>query len=459
MNKDLTRGPITKNIITLALPIIGAAFLQFAYSFTDMLWVGRLGSPAVAALGTSGFLVHLAWAIISILLVGTTIRVSHAIGQKDEARAKSIALNAFLATLVASALLTYAVLLFHQHFVGFFNLGDPLTETLAHSYLKIVSIGFMFHFTGLLFNSISHGRGNSKIPFLITLTGVVLNIILDPILIFGFSLGVKGAALATVISQMVSAVIFWVKCGVPFVGQVRLEKVNLKEIGAICRIGLPPSAQRILFTLVGIAVARIIAIWGSDAIAAQKIGLQIEAMTFMTMGGMTGAVTSFVGQNFGHGAMDRVRQGYRVGIGIALGIGGTMTAIFLLFAESMVLWFVSDPEVLKIGTSYLTIIGLSQIFMCIEMVTSGVINGIGKTKIPSTINVIFTLIRVPLALYLSSIESLGINGVWYTILISTLLRCAFITLAYHTIKDQHIPLVGKSAEPKSTAQPTTNTTS
>ncbi|WP_136795999.1 MATE family efflux transporter [Desulfosediminicola ganghwensis] len=440
MNRDLTTGPIARNIITLALPIIGAAFLQFAYNFTDMLWVGRLGSEAVAALGTSGFLLHLAWAIISILLVGTTIRVSHAIGQKNEQRAESIAFNALTGTLVATVLLTIIVLLFHKQFIGFFRLNDLVTESLAHDYLQVVSIGLVFHFSSQLFNSISHGRGNSKIPFLITLTGVVLNIILDPILIFGFGLGVKGAALATVIAQVVSASLFWVKCGVPFIGPIHFGKINLREIGAICRIGFPPSTQRILFTLVGIVIARIVANWGSDAIAAQKIGLQLEAMTFMTMGGMTGAIVSFTGQNFGSSAMDRVREGYRIGIGIALIIGGTMTTLFLIFAESMVRWFVDDPDVLIMGASYLKIIGLSQCFMCVEMVTSGVMNGIGKTKIPSLINVIFTTIRVPLALWLSSIDSLGLDGIWYTILISTLLRCAFITLAYHKIKDEYIPL-------------------
>lgn len=435
MKKDLTKGPILPAILHLALPIAGASLLTFTYNFTDMLWVGRLGSDAVAAVGTSSFFIYLGWALASVIFVGTGIKVSQAMGKKDTAKAIELGQSAVVGLLIMAAVYFLLLQVFYKQLIAFFDLNNIAAETMAHDYLRWASVGMLFTLVVQLFTSLSNARGDSKTPFRFTLLGVLLNVALDPLFIFVFKLGVVGAAQATLLAQLISASLFVYTRGNDFLGK-GFSRWNTEALKEIVRIGIPPSVQRILFAFVGIVMAKIVAQWGSDAIAAQKIGLQIESMSFMTLGGLSGAILSFTGQNFGGNYFGRVKSGYLNTLGLGIVIGLIMTAIFLIFPETMVRWFVQDQGTVEIGASYLRILGWSQVFMGIEMITSGVINGMGKTKIPAAINISMTLIRIPLALWLSGMDSLGIDGVWLAIVISTVLRCIFQVAAYLYLKDR-----------------------
>ncbi|TRX66056.1 MATE family efflux transporter [Carboxylicivirga sp. M1479] len=436
MQKDLTKGPVLSSIIKLAIPIIGSSFMQFAYNFTDMLWVGQLGSNAVAAVGTSGFFLHMGWAFASILMVGNNIAISQAIGRNDNEEAQNIAINALIGVFLLTIVYLSLIQVGHVQLIGFFELNNLATEQMAHSYLRWASVGLFFIFTTRLFTGNSNARGDSKTPFQITLIGVVLNIILDPIFIFVLDFGVTGAAMATLLSQLVAAGIFVVRRAKAFLGISKAWLISLKKMLQLARLGLPPSIQYMIFSFIAIVMAKIVAGFGSDAIAAQKIGLQIEAMTFMTVGGLNGAIMSFTGQNFGAKKHKRIHNGYKSGLLLALGFGAFMTVLFLLFSEEMVRWFVDEDTTVVIGAAYLRIVGLSQIFMCIEMIGSGVINGIGKTRYPATINISMTIVRVPLALWLSQPHRLGVNGIWYAILISTFLRGILVTSSYYYLNNK-----------------------
>ena len=434
MQKDLSKGPVLSTIIKLAIPIIGSSFMQFAYNFTDMLWVGKLGSDAVAAVGSSGFFLHLGWALSAIILVGSNISVSQAIGRKDDSAAQKLAFNAFVGVMLLTLLYVLMIQFQHQQLIGFFKLNNINTESMAHQYLRWSSVGLFFIFTTRLFAGVSNARGDSKKPFQITLVGVVLNILLDPLFIFGLKLGVTGAAVATLISQFIASFVFWKQRSSLFLGARKSWDFSLRLVAQLAKIGFPPSLQYMIFSVIAIIMARIVAGFGSDAIAAQKIGLQLEAMTFMTVGGLNGAIISFTGQNFGANIFDRIHKGYQSGISVAILFGAVMTVVFLLFSEEMVRWFVNYAETVEIGSAYLRIVGLSQVFMCIEMTGSGVINGIGKTRYPASINIIMTVVRVPLALWLSQPHLLGVNGIWYAILISTVFRGSLVTTAYFYIR-------------------------
>ncbi|MBK3519021.1 MATE family efflux transporter [Carboxylicivirga marina] len=435
MQKDLTKGPVLSSIIKLAIPIIGSSFMQFAYNFTDMLWVGKLGSNAVAAVGTSGFFLHLGWAFASIILVGNNIAVSQAIGSKQENKAQNTAINALLGVLLLTMLYVGLIQIGHVHFIDFFELNNTETETMAHNYLRMASLGLFFIFTTRLFTGISNARGDSKKPFQITLIGVIINIVLDPILIFVLDFGVLGAAIATLVAQLFSAVLFLMQRSYIFLGARKKWDLSFYQMLNLAKLGLPPSVQYMIFSVIAIVMAKIVAGFGSDAIAAQKIGLQIEAMTFMTIGGLNGAIMSFTGQNYGARDYKRVNSGYKSGLLIAIGFGLIMTALFQLFAEEMVRWFVQDDATVRIGASYLRIVGWSQVFMCVEMIGSGVINGIGKTRYPATINIVMTVVRVPVAIWLSQSHRLGVDGIWYAIFISTFLRGILVTSTYYYLNN------------------------
>lgn len=421
MKKDLTKGNILQSLVQLAIPIVGASFMQFMYNFVDMIWVGKLGASAVAAVGTSGFFIHLGWGLSSILLMGNGVNVSQALGAKEESKAKQYAYQSLI-TLVL-LLITYITLIQLNlvQLIDFFDL-DSKSSALGVDYLGIASFGIFFLYMTQLMTNTSNAWGDSKTPFRIVSVGVLINIILDPILIFYFDMGVKGAAWASVISQVISALIFYVLRSRDLIQRSVSYFKAFNQTIDIVKIGFPAALQRIIFNLVAIFMAKIVAQWGASAIAAQKIGLQLEALTFMTMSGMAGAVLSFTGQNYGAQLYHRVWEGYKKALNISMGIGMVMSMVLFFGAENLMRIFIQDSPTIAIGVMYLKIIGASQLFMCVEMVTSSVTNGLGKTQYTSTINILLTVIRLPMAIYLSHPDRLGVDGVWWSIFISTFIR-------------------------------------
>jgi Na+-driven multidrug efflux pump len=174
--------------------------------------------------------------------------------------------------------------------------------------------------------------------------------------------------------------------------------------------------------MISIVVARIIAEWGPGAIAVQKIGVQIEAITYMFTGGLMQAMSIMVGQNYGAGNLKSVHRGYQAGLKIAMGIGAVSSILFFTIPSLLFSVFLPEAESIEMGKDYLIILGLSQVFMCIEMITAGAYNGLGKTKVPAAVSVILTSLRIPLAYVLGMYTFLGLNGVWLSISVSSILK-------------------------------------
>lgn len=416
---NLTEGKISTILISLAIPIVGASFLQMTYGLVDMIWIGKIGSGAVAAIGTASFFLNLGEALNSIVVMGGGIKTSHTIGAKKNKELEEYISSSFLINLILSLVFIFFIFLFKNSLIGFFNLGNPIIEKEAKIYLQIVGIGLFFKFPNILYMRILNSYGETKLPFKISCVGVILNIFLDPILIFGFNLGIAGAAIATLISQGVITFMF-IHVSKKFFNIQNIFKIYSKKIGEIISLGTPIGIQRVLFTGIGIILGKIVADFGPDAIAAQKIGLQIESISYMTIGGLYGATASFIGQNYGAQNFDRINKGYKLALVISSALGLFTTILFICFPRFLVEIFIKDSKAVEIGINYLRIVGISQIFMCIEIVTNGSFNGIGVPKTPSIISVIFTTLRVPLAYFLGNIY--GINGVWMTISITMFLK-------------------------------------
>ncbi len=420
-SNNLTVGDIQKILIGLAIPIMGSSFLQMAYGLIDMIWIGRLGSSAVAGIGTATFFINVGFAVNSMIVTGAGIKIAHAIGSKEDQLTRDYIRNAFILNAFVSFLYISGLLFFRRELIGFFKLGDPAVESMAETYMIIVGLSLVFKFTNFIYVRILNSFGESKLPFKINSVGVILNIVLDPLLIFGMNMGVGGAALATFISQALVTFLFVRRSREFFILKEHF-RYNVETIKAILTLGLPLGIQRVLFTGFGIIIARIIASWGPDAIAAQKIGLQIESISYMTVGGLYGAVSSFIGQNYGAQLKERLVEGYKTAFKLALGVGVITTFLFVVFPEPLIRIFVDDRGTLDAGAGYLRIIGLSQLFMCVEIITNGSFSGIGKPKIPSTISIIFTGSRIPIALFLSQEHLFGLNGVWMSIAITSIIK-------------------------------------
>lgn len=416
---DLTQGNVIHVLLALALPIMGSSVLQLTYNLVDMLLVGHLGSDAVASIGTSSFLIGIGNALNTCIVMGTGIKVSHTLGQKDEVKQSQYINAGFRLNLLLSITFAMILILTGKAFISFLDVQNPYVEQEGYKYLLVSAPMILFSFFNFWYTRLYNSFGQNKAALKISALGVLLNIILDPIFIYTLKLGVIGAGMATLIANAVMTVLFFKQSnslfGLDF--QMKLSKSTYQDI---IRLGLPLSSQRVLFTLVSIVLAKMIAIFGTEAIAAQKIGLQIESITYMVVSGLNGAVASFVGQNYGAEAYDRIKEGMKVAIGIGSIYAVITTFIFSVFSEELASLFVKEQETISITANYLRIVGLTQLFMTIEIICNGAFVGLGFPKIPAMIGISFTLLRIPLAFFL--IQWIGVNGIWVSISLSMLIK-------------------------------------
>lgn len=424
---DLTKGKVITVIATLALPIMGSSLLQFTYNLIDMIWVGKLGSHAVASIGSSSLYINIGNALNSLAVIGTGIKVAHAIGEKNENEIKEYINSGIIINIIIGIVFGLILILFGEKFIGFLNLNNSEVEKNAYYYLILNAAILFFAFFNMMYTRILSSFGNNKLAFKINGVGVVLNIVLDPICIYIFKLGVVGAGVSTLIANILMFILFRINTNEIFTYKYNL-KINFEKIREIIRLGSPMAFQRVLFTVINIILAKIIAIFGADAIAAQKIGVQIESIAYMIIGGLNGAIASFTGQNFGAGKLKRIKEGYKSALLVGTSYAILMAGVFLLFNKQLIRLFINDNATVIIAASYLKAVAFSQVFSAIEMISNGMFTGIGKPKIPATISIIFTSIRIPLAILL--IKPFGINGIWISICISSILKGISSYLVY-----------------------------
>lgn len=406
MKIDLTEGNIFKKITILALPIMGTSLIQSAYSMTDMIWVGRLGSRAVTAVGTAGVFTWFAFAFITIPQIGAAVGVSQSVGRKDVKETKNYIRHSLQMNLVFAILYGVTMIIFRKQLIGFFNIKGDDIVSMASNFLAIVSSGMIFFFLPPVFTAIFNGHGDSRTPFRINIIGLMINIILDPFLILGLGpfprMGVPGAAISTIFAQFVVTIIFIfvITKKTDYFDQLNfLQKPDWDHMIKILKFGMP--------------------------VAVQSVGSQIESITWMTAGGFQTALSAFIGQNFGAKKWDRIYKGYFTAISI-ITVFGTITSFFLIFFPGPIFSiFISEKAVIKDGIVYLRILGVSQIFMCIEMTTAGAFNGLGRTVPPSIVGIVLNALRIPGAPLLSTV--LGLSGVWWSISISSILKGIILT--------------------------------
>lgn len=390
------------------------------------------------------------FAFILVSKVGAEIKVAMSIGQKKEVEAEEYAISAFQFNILLATLYAIIMLVFRKPLIAFFNIDSYQVNLDAISYLSIVSFGMIFSFTNPVLTGIFNGYGDSKKPFIFNTIGLVANMILDPLLILNFNMGVKGAAIATVASQFIvfGVFLYYIKSGRSILGTINFfKKANINKVKEITKLGFPVAIQSGLFTFISMYIARIIAFWGPIAIAAQKVGSQIESISWMTAGGFQGALGAFTGQNYGAQKYERIKKGYYTSL-LIMGIIGIFANFALFFyAEPIFSLFIPEKESILLGKDYLKIISLSQIFMCLEITTAGAFNGIGKTLPPSIISILFNALRIPAALFLANSMLLGLNGVWWSISISSVFKGTILVIWFMVIIKNNF-YINKSIEKK-----------
>lgn len=441
MDGNLTKGPILKTLTKLAIPIMASYFIGTLYNITDMAWIGQLGSKAVAGVGVGGMFTWLSQGLSSIARMGGQVQVAQCIGRGDREKAHGYAQVAIQLAFYMGLIFALISLIFVHQMVGFFNLTDPEAYSAAVSYTRIACGLIVFSFLTVTLTGLYTAQGDSQTPFWANLIGLATNMILDPILILGPGpfpkLGVIGAAIATVTAQ-------FIVMGIMVLGVMRQKKGNVLKgirltaaipgsyLKGICQIGIPSGIQDMTYCFISMILTRMVSGFGAEAIATQRVGGQIESISWHTADGFAAALNAFTAQNYGAGKMDRVKKGYRASL-LTVGVWGLLvTAIFVFAPNTIARIFFHEPKAIAIAVSYLIIIGLSEAFLCVEITTIGAISGLGKTHLCSIISILFTSMRIPLAIVLGN-TSLGLDGIWWALSSTTMIKGIIFTATFFWI--------------------------
>ena len=433
---DLLRGSILKSLTALALPIMGSQLVQMAYNLVDMIWVGRVGAGAVAAVGAAGMFMWLSNGLAILGKTGGQVLVAQRLGAGDKQAAARYAGAAIQLATVISLLYTLLMVAGAGPLIGFFKLNSPQVAAQARVYLIIVGLGMFFSFLNQVLIAVVNATGNSHTPFLAMCCGLGLNFVLDPVLIFGVGpvprMEMAGAALATVLAQVVVFVLLvaYARQDSCLFDQVRLtQRTTPAELAALVRISGPAAVMNVVFPLISMYIARMVAAFGDNAVAVQKVGSQIESISWMTADGFAAAVNSFIGQNYGAGNLKRAKKGFAAAFAM-MSLWGVFCSCLLIFAAGPIFgFFIPEQEVLPLGVDYLVILGFSELFMCWEILVEGAYAGLGHTAPPSILSMVLTMARIPLAMVLTS-TALGLNGIWWSISISTICKGVILVIMF-----------------------------
>jgi putative MATE family efflux protein len=426
---------------------MATSFFQMAFNLTDMFWLGRLGSGSVAAAGTAGLYLWLSMAFIWVGRMGAQIGVSQNMGRGDVETAKKFAQNSFVVSLILGTAYGIAMLLLQRPLIAFFNIDDASVVLQAQQYLAATAFAMPFIFAHQVITGVFIGFGNTKIPFLVNSFGLAFNIALTPILIFTAGWGIIGAGIATVISSILNlALKVWAMKRYkkrPFddfkalgVSKSRVCKNTVKQI---FRWGTPIGVESALFTLLFMIVSRLIAQFGVGAIAAQRVGSQVESLAWMMSGGFASAVTAFMGQNFGAKQYSRMRKAYTISIAVMGSYGIIVSVILFTLAEPLIGIFLQDPAEIAMGATYLRFFALTTTLSCMEEVAGGSFRGRGQTRNPAIVSITCNTLRVLLSYAIVHTTTLGLNGIWLGIIISVSIRSIWMLTWYRIDTSKKLP--------------------
>lgn len=416
MEKDLTAGSIAKNLAQLAWPLIFGMLFQTAFNIIDTIYVGMLGTKELAAISATFPVVFIFIAIASGLAAGSTALVAQAIGAKRFREADNIAEHSLLLALIFSLGIAILGILFAKYIFLFMGItAELLPYTL--SYANIIFIGFIFLFVGFIAMSIIRAQGNTKTPMKFQISAVLLNIVLDPIMIFGFfgfpALGLAGAAIATVISRsfMAFANIAYLMLNKTKV-RLRPKDFSFKPeiMRKILKVGLPASAANSINSIGMILLMSLVAFFGTEVIAVFGIGMRLDGLVTLPVIGLATAAVTLVGQNYGSNKHERAEKTVEYATVFALAVSSAIAILMFSFPEAFLIPFTREQSVIEIGKVYISIVAFSYIFRSITISINSAFQGTGKTTISLAVTTFSWVLTLALSYLLMQGE--GAKGIW-----------------------------------------------
>jgi len=415
--KDLTIGNEAKLIFRFALPMLIGNVFQQMYQIVDTIIVGNvLGKSALASIGASFPIIFALLSLIIGIGSGFGIVISQYFGAKEIEKVKLTISTMFISLSIVSILMSIIGISFSREIFIFLKLPQELLDD-AVVYLNVYLSGIIVTFGYNATSAVLRGLGDSKTPLYFLITSTIANIGLDLLFIIVFDWGISGAAWATIISQagaFFAAVIYLNKTHtiISFSRKSMIFDYTILKQGV--KIGLPSGLQQTFVALGMMALIGIVNTFGVDVIAAYSIGGRIDSFAVLPAMVFSAALATFTGQNLGAKKNFRVKKGLIATVIMASVFYVLLITVIIFFRQQLVMLFNSDPEVIRLGSEYLTTVNIFYIFFIMMFVLSGVLRGAGATLIPMFLSIFsLWLVRVPLAYFLSS--KYGEIGIWWSI--------------------------------------------
>jgi len=430
---DLTQGRVLGNIWYLALPMMLTNLLQDAFNLVDMYFVGKLSPSAIAAVSMSGIILGLIMTAVMGISLGTIALVSRAIGEKDIEKANGVVGQSLLLGLFITIIVTIIGYLFAAPMLGALGAAEEVVIQ-GTSYIRITCLGSITIFLTILLFSALRGAGDPITPMIVLVISTVLNIILDPIMIFGLlgfpRLEVGGSALATIISRAVALIIvLWALIKDKSIIKLRAKDLhpNFKTQGKIVKIGIFASFESVIIHLSGLLLMVFVAAWGTNTVAAYGIGMRLNMAVMIPVFGLGFASATLVGQNLGAKKEYRAEKSGWLCALIGIIIMGSLSAFFFLFPRQVIGFFSDELEVISIGEQFIRWVAPTLAFIAIAITIGRSLGGAGDTFHPMIITTIALLImRVSLAGWLP--KQFGLIGIWIALASTNIIHGALMAL-------------------------------
>lgn len=423
--QDFTEGSIGRAVFLLSVPMILEMVMQSVFGVVDVLFVGRLGAEAVAAVGLTDSLLTLVFAVGLGLAMAATAMVARRMGEKKPRAAASAAFQALALGVAVSIPLSLTGALGSRRWLGLLGAEQGTVET-GWAYAAVVLGGSSTVLFLFLINAIFRGAGDAVLAMRSLWLANLLNIGLDPLLIFGWgpvpALGVTGAGIATTLARGVGVayqlyLLFGSK------GRLRLRsadcRFDLKVMRRLVRVGSTGVLQYLVGTASWLVVMRIIALFGSAALAGYTIAVRILIFALLPSWGLANAAATLVGQNLGAAKPERAERSVWLAAGANVLFLATVGLLLILFAEPLLRPFTTDPAVVAFGTDCVRIVSYSYVFFAVGMVAIQAFNGAGDTTTPTWINFFcYWVVELPLAYGLAQWAGLGARGVFWAVTVA-----------------------------------------
>ena len=428
----------SKSMWNLAIPIMAGMGIQTLYTIIDMIFIGRLGGNAIAAVAFNMPIFFFVMGLSFGLGNGVTASIARFIGADDKVNADNSAEHAVVIAFLISGVLTSVGLIYGKEILILMGCTQEILP-LAWDYLRVSCYGISFGVFSGFFRSILAGEGEMKLPMIVAGLGTVLNTILDPIFIFYLDYGVTGAAWATTISQII---VFCIFIYMLFIKHHTYIRFKLKDFSPssfiiydIIKVGIPVSMSMVVMAIGQLVFNRLLVNYSTNAVAAYQIGGRIDMLVFLPIFGIASALTTMVGMFYGANEINKIKFISRYGVRSSLIITSICSALLYIFAPPVISIFTSDSTIQKISIDYLRIISLLFPFISIGLTIGRILQGLGH-GMPS---LIITTIRVigvagPLAYYFTFIQDKPVEWIWYSMFISgifaTIISIVWVTITF-----------------------------